>query len=247
MNVNPNLRNPLALFALCFLLIESVMTSVLITQVNDIELCPWVVEMLFIFIVAFPSVLFIGFYVLLWCKADVLFSPYENAMAERIKKMGEKEIVDNQKAKDARYGISLQSSSATNLREGPQRPVVIPSEEEILDQYIALFAPFLQKNIRVETKNGVRYFDAYANWNGCNFVLEVKILHKWTSMSVQGVRQFASNARSSFSPLHMTLLLKMEDKYSIDEIVETIHKVDAAINIVFVSGESNNIKFSERF
>ena len=247
MNINPNLRNPLALFALCFLVVESVMTSILIYRVNDIVLCPCIVKMLFIFIVAFPLIVFIGFYVILWCKADVLFSPYENALAEHIRKMGSKEILENQKAKDAQYGVSLQIVEGQEKQRKPYVPHTSFSEEEILDQYIIQYAPFLQKHIKVETRNGIRYFDAYANWNGCHFVLEVKQLNKWTPSSIQGVRQFASNARSSFSPLHMTLLLKIEDEYSTDEIVKTIHQEDTALNIIFVSVASNTIKFSEIF
>ena len=245
MNINPNLRNPLALFALCFLVVESVMTSILIYRVNDIVICPCIVKMLFIFIVAFPLIVFIGFYVLLWCKADVLFSPYENALTEQVRNMGKKEIVENRKAKDAQYGTSSHTSEEKNKHEKPQVPVAIFSEEEILDQYIVQYAPFLQKHIKVETRNGVRYFDAYANWNGCHFVLEVKQLNKWTLSSIQGVHQFISNARSSFSLLHMTLLLKIEEEYSMDEIAKSIHKEDAALNIIFVSVESNTIMFSE--
>lgn len=250
MNINPNLRNPLALFALCFLVVESVMTSILIYRVNDIVLCPCIVKMLFIFIVAFPLIVFIGFYVLLWCKADVLFSPYENALAEQIRNMGKKEIVDNKKAKDAKYGISLQASEDTNTHKKSKIPVALFSEEEILNQYISQYVPFLQKNIKVETRNGIRYFDAYANWNGCNYVVEVKQLTKWTDASKQGVTLFVSNARSLQSPIHMTLVLYIIDnneKQDRQKIVTDIHNgVDPAINIVFASinKDTNNIEFS---
>lgn len=176
MNINPNLRNPLALFALCFLVVESVMTSILIYKVNNIELCPFIVKMLFIFIVVFPLLVFIGFYVLLWFKAEVLFSPSENAWAEHIRKMDSKEILENQKAKDAQYGVSLQIVEGQEKQRKPYVPHTSFLEGEILNQYIAKYAPFLQKNIKVETRNGIRYFDAYANWNGCHFVIEVKQL-----------------------------------------------------------------------
>lgn len=223
------------------------MTSILIYKVNNIELCPFIVKMLFIFIVVFPLLVFIGFYVLLWFKAEVLFSPSENAWAEHIRKMDSKEILENQKAKDAQYGVSLQIVEGQEKQRKPYVPHTSFLEGEILNQYIAKYAPFLQKNIKVETRNGIRYFDAYANWNGCHFVIEVKQLHKWTPASLQGVRQFASNARDSFSYLHMTLLLKIDDDYSADEIAKTIHQEDTALNIIFVSVASDTIKFSEIF
>jgi len=245
MNINPNLRNPLALFALCFLVVESVMTSILLYKVDEINLCPWVVKMLFVFIIAFPLILFTGFYILLWCKHEVLFSPYENALAEHIRKMGKKEIEENQKAKDAQYGVSMQAYEDTKKLKKSQTSVSFFSEEEILNQYIAKYASFMQKNIKVETKNGIRYFDAYAYWNGCHYVAEVKRLYKWTPSSAQGVRIFSTNARGCFSFLHMTLILCIADSPNKTEISQEIHKIDPTINVIFVSIDSNEIKFSE--
>ena len=107
----------------------------------------------------------------------------------KVRGMDKKEKQDHHMAKAVQYGEKYDAM--------PKIGAVNTSEEEILDKYISLNAPFLQKNIKVETKNGPRYFDAYAYWNGCHYVAEVKRLHKWTPSRVQGVRIFSTNATSS--------------------------------------------------
>ena len=242
MNINPNLKNPLAFFALCLVVIESIFVALLMYRVENIVLCPCLVKALFIFIIAFPLIVFIGFYVLLITKPEVLFSPYENALAEYITSiMSKKEEQNYRMAKDVQYG---ESHTATKTKE---KTALIISEDEILDNYISRNAPFIQKNIKVETKNGVRYFDGYANWNGCHFVVEVKQLLKWSQASIQGIRAFTSNARSCFSVLHMTLLLSIEEQYSKEEVAKAIHQVDGAVNVVFVEKKDKEIKFSNNY
>ncbi len=240
MNSNPNLKNPLAFFALCLVVIESIFVALLMYRVESIVLCPCMVKALFIFIITFPLIVFIGFYVLLCKKPDVLFSPYENAYAEYITNiMSKREEQNFHLAKNVQYGESHMPTKTKG-----ETAISIISEDEILDKYISQNAPFIQKNVKVETRNGARYFDGYANLNGCHFVVEVKRLHQWTPASIQGVRVFVSNAQSCFAVLYMTLLLSIEEQYSKEEVVKAIHQIDSAINVVFVDKEDGNIKFS---
>ena len=240
MNTNPNLKNPLAFFALCLVVIESIFVALLMYRVDNIVLCPCMVKALFIFIIAFPLIVFIGFYVLLIKKPEVLFSPYENALAEYItNNMSKEEKQNYHRIKDIQYG---ESHTTTKTKEKTAIPTI--SEEEILDKYISQNAPFMQKNLKIVARNGARYFDGYANWNGCNYVAEVKKLLKWSPASIQGVCTFVSNARSCFSILHMTLLLSIEEQYSKEEVTKAIHQVDSAVNVVFVENEDGNVTFS---
>ncbi len=240
--IDPNLRNPLSLFALCFIVIESIFVVLLMYRVENIVLSPCLIKTLLIFVVAFPSGVFLTFILLLIFKPRALYSRHENAVADYITNgMTKQEVRDKSTAKDALYDAHPQSYKST----AKQETKVIVSEDAILKKYISSYAPYLQQNIKVETRNGVRYFDGYANWNGCYFVVEVKCLQKWAPTSIQGVRTFVSSARSCFSSLHMTLLLYIEDnKYSKDEINREIHSVDPSINVVFADKESNGINFS---
>lgn len=238
MNINPNLRNPLALFALCFLVVESIFTTLFMWRVENFNLCPCMVKMLLIFIIAFPSAVFIAFILIMLLKPEALYSRYENALADFLTNgMDKKEKQEHHMAKAVQYGEKYDAM--------PKIGAVNTSEEEILDKYISLNAPFLQKNIKVETKNGPRYFDAYAYWNGCHYVAEVKRLHKWTPSRVQGVRIFSTNARGCFSFLHMTLVLCITNPYDKEKIAKEIHEEDSSINVIFAFVESGEIKFSE--
>lgn len=243
MNINPNLRNPLSLFAICFLVVESIFTTLFMWRVESISLCPCMVKMLLAFIVIFPSVVFIAFFFLLLFKYNALFSPFENAEAERIERMNQQEEQCHQMEKNVKYGDPNNSLYETSNTTKQKALISTISEEEILDKYISLNAPFLQKNIKVETKNGPRYFDAYANWNGCHYVAEVKRLQKWTQAGLHGVRTFATNAKECFSSIQIILILKIESACSEEEVNQAVHKIDPAIKIVFVEEASNTIKF----
>lgn len=243
MNVNPNLKNPLALFALCFIVAESVITALLIHRAPNIEICPWETTMLYIFVVAFPLIVFVGFYVLLFTKPEVLFSPLENAYAQLISDMSSKEKQNRPKEKNILYGLSSPTSNDAKIETKSKR---IITEDTIIDQYISILAPFLRKNVKVQTKEGMfRFFDAHAYWNGCNYTVEVKCMPQWNSISLQGVKTFVNNARSCFYPIHMTLILYIKDMSSDEKtIAKEIHEVDPAINIIFAYEENENIKFS---
>ena len=95
------------------------------------------------------------------------------------------------------------------------------------------------------TPHGCRFFDAYANWNGCNYVVEVKQMQMWNQSCTQGVSIFASNARAIGFPIYMTLVLYIRDNtYSKEQVAQQIHEVEPSINIVFASIESDVISYS---
>lgn len=247
MNTNPNLRNPLALFALCLLLIESIAMALLLCKAKNIELSECAVNAFVVFIVAFPVLVFVCFYVLLLRKPETLFSPYENAMAFWIVNMSKGEIQEAQRKKDIIYGsLSAQSRNSESATKTKEEAI---TEEQLLNQYITKLAPFMMKNVKVATVNGLRFFDGYANWNGYDYVLEVKRLNKWTEASRQGVALFAAKAKSCFSSPHLTILLyimeNIDNQY--EEIAKEIHIVAPAINIIFArtSGNSKIIQFSD--
>lgn len=246
MNINPNLKNPLSLFAICFLIVESIFTTLFMWRVESIILCPCMIKMLLIFIIAFPLIVFVGFYVLLLIKPEVLFSPLENAYAKRILKQNAEEVQERAKEKVVMYGLDYAINEESDISvRNEAKPIL--AEKTILNQYISQYAPFLRKDVKVQTKDSFRYFDAYANWNGCDYVVEVKRVRTWTSSCVQGVSVFASNARSCFSFAHMTLILQIEDMFNKGEIVRQIHEIEPALNIVFASLDENSniIKFSK--
>lgn len=248
MSVNPNLRNPLALFALCFLVTESTVMAILMYVANHVAFCTWAVNMLTVFVVAFPTVVFSCFIVILFKKPEVLYSLYEQAIANRIMAMTNNESKEHNLAKASNYGISS-SAEVSDIPNDANTSKAIITEESILEQYIAKFAPFMRKNMKAITQNGSRYFDGYANWNGCNYVVEVKRLEKWTEAGKRGVQAFSSNARSSFFPLHTTLVLCLnESSNQYHKIAKDIHEIDPAINVIFAnstSGTPGDITFSE--
>lgn len=240
MSVNPNLKNPLALFALCFLVTESIVMAILMYVANHVAFCTWAVNMFAIFAVAFPTVVFSVFIAILCNKPEVLYSLYEQAIAYRMMAMTNNDSKEHNLAKASNYGISSSAEEFGMSNKANTSKTTIITEESILEQYIAQFAPFMRKNMKAITQNGARYFDGYANWNGCNYVVEVKRLEKWTEAGKRGAKLFALNARSCFSSLDMTLVLYLEEQASQYDIAKDVHNIDPEINIVFASRKREN-------
>ena len=155
---------------------------------------------------------------------------------------------ERQRRKAVDYGTETPQHDKNGQDKKSDTKKLCITEESVFNQYIDTFAPFLKRSVKV-TLNGItRYFDGYASFDGYNYVVEVKRLPKWTEAAKQGVAVFASNARAMFSPLHMTIVLYIEeqDVTPKDTIVKEIHSIDPAINIVFAntSEGSDAIKFS---
>ena len=220
--------------------LDSVIVTSMLDHIVCFALSPLLEKMLIIFIVIMPILL-------LMCLGVAFFLDRFSQKKEdnlTYQKMRDNETKDRQINKEVNYGllINLPKNEDDSIKH--EQILTYKKEEDVLDEYIRRFMPFLRKNIKVTTEHASRYFDAYANWNGCNYVVEVKRIKTWTQSCLQGVSLFTSNARNSFPIVHMTLILQLEETCDKENIVKQIHVIEPALNVVFASEDSTGITFS---
>ena len=222
------------------LIVAGLVITLLLSGIHIYIFKEWIITMFSVFSVALPTALLVMLFF-------ILFSHMERANTENDRLMSNKEMQTYKKLKGLRYGIL---NSMPNLHEKSENnskgQQIYITEENILSQYITKFAPFLQQNVKINSSEGPKFFDAYANVNGCNYVVEVKQLECWTKASKRGVEMFATNAKNCFSSLHMTIILSIRDAESREKIAQDIHSSEPALNIIFASSgkELNSIVFS---